>query len=203
MVFFIYKIDINRIVYIYYTIMDILQQMGVQAQQVQAQQVQAQPMQAQPPVQAQPPIPELVEPPTIESQFNSLLQDLSCFKLQLSEIQSKVRFLEKNITKELKNKSKPEKRQTTLKIQPSGFDKQSRITDEMCLFIGKPLGSLMSLTELTQFITNYIRDNKLQDMTARKIIKPNEALIKVLRLKSPDEEVTYFNLQKYLNIHFI
>ena len=142
--------------------------------------------------------------PTIESQFNSLLQDLSCFKLQLHDIQSKVKLLEKSITKELKSKGKQEKKQTTLKIQlPSGFDKPALISDEMCLFAGKPIGSAMSLTELLQFITNYIRDNKCQDMTERKIINPDEALIKLLHLKSPDEQVTYFNLQKYLSIHYL
>jgi chromatin remodeling complex protein RSC6 len=142
--------------------------------------------------------------PTIESQFNSLLQDLSCFKLQLHDIQGKVKLLEKTITKELKSKGKQEKKQTTLNLQlPSGFDKPAPISEDMCLFLGKPIGSTMSLTELTQFMTNYIRDNKLQDMKERKIIKPNEALIKLLKLKSPDEQVTYFNLQKYLSIHFI
>ena len=142
--------------------------------------------------------------PTIESQFNSLLQDLSCFKLQLHDIQGKVKLLEKSITKELKSKGKQEKKQTTLKLQlPSGFDKPAPISEDMCLFIGRPIGSTMSLTELTQFITNYIRDNKCQDMTERKIIKPDAALRKLLKIKSPDEQVTYFNLQKYLNIHFI
>ena len=142
--------------------------------------------------------------PTIESQFNSLLQDLSCFKLQLHDIQGKVKLLEKSITKELKSKGKQEKKLTTLKLQlPSGFDKPAPISEDMCLFLGKPIGSTISLTELTQFMTNYIRDNKLQDMKERKIIKPNEALIKLLKIKSPDEQVTYFNLQKYLSIHYI
>ena len=48
--------------------------------------------------------------PSVETQFNSLLQDLSLFKTQLSDIQSKVRLLEKTITKELKNKDKQEKK---------------------------------------------------------------------------------------------
>ena len=158
-----------------------------------------QPQQQQPNIVAEPP-----PAPTIESQFNSLLQDLSCFKLQLHDIQGKVKLLENSITKELKSKGKQEKKQTTLKLQlPSGFDKPAPISEDMCLFLGKPIGSTMSLTELTQFITNYIRDNKLQDMKERKSIKPDAALIKLLKLKSPDEQVTYFNLQKYLSIHYI
>jgi chromatin remodeling complex protein RSC6 len=184
----------------------VLKQMQVQEVQVQEVQVSQQTFNAaeqQQPQQQN----NVVEPPpapTIESQFNSLLQDLSCFKLQLHDIQGKVKLLEKTITKELKSKGKQEKKQTTLKLQlPSGFDKPSSISDEMCLFLGKPIGSTMSLTELTQFMTNYIRDNKCQDMTERKNIKPDEVLRKLLKLKTPDEQVTYFNLQKYLSIHFI
>lgn len=188
------------------TVVEQMQVQHIQVQQIQVQQMQvqqtnnvAEPQQQQPNNIVEPP-----PAPTIESQFNSLLQDLSCFKLQLHDIQGKVKLLEKSITKELKSKGKQEKKQTTLKLQlPSGFDKPAPISEDMCLFLGKPIGSTMSLTELTQFITNYIRDNKLQDMTERKIIKPNEALIKLLKIKSPDEQVTYFNLQKYLSIHYI
>ena len=178
----------------------VLKQMQVQEVQVQEVQVQEVQVSQQTFNAAEPPPPA----PTIESQFNSLLQDLSCFKLQLHDIQGKVKLLEKTITKELKSKGKQEKKQTTLKLQlPSGFDKPAPISEDMCLFIGRPIGSTMSLTELTQFITTYIRDNKCQDMTERKIIKPDAALRKLLKIKSPDEQVTYFNLQKYLNIHFI
>jgi chromatin remodeling complex protein RSC6 len=150
------------------------------------------------------PVIENITIPTIECQFNSVLQDLMSFKTQINEIQSKFRLLEKTVTKELKNRTKQEKKKPTLKMQqPTGFAKPAPITDELCIFMGKPLGSAVARTELTQFITTYIRNNKLQDMNMRKRIKPDEALYKLLQLKSHDEEVTYFNIQKYLNAHFI
>jgi chromatin remodeling complex protein RSC6 len=142
--------------------------------------------------------------PTIESQFCSLLHELTTAKSQINDIQAKFRLLEKNVAKELKNKTKPEKKKPALKLQqPTGFSKPALISDEMCIFMGRPLGSHVARTELTQFITSYIRDNKLQDMSMRKRIKPNDDLIKLLHLKSMEEEITYFNIQKYLNIHFI
>lgn len=149
-----------------------------------------------------------IESPSIESQFNSLLQDLSLFKTQLSDIQSKVRILEKTITKELKNKEKQEKKQekkqtTLFKLQqPSGFDKVAPVSEELCLFLNKPNGSMLSRTEVTTAVTNYIRNHKLQNMTNRKKIMPNEALSTLLHLTENDE-LTYFNLQKYLSIHFV
>ena len=144
--------------------------------------------------------------PSIETQFNSLLQDLSLFKTQLSDIQTKVRLLEKTITKELKNKDKQEKKQSTIALkiqQPSGFDKPAPVTEELCMFLRKPVGTLLARTEVTTAVTNYIRTHKLQDMTQRKKIKPDEALSTLLHLGENAEQLTYFNLQKHLSIHFI
>jgi len=140
--------------------------------------------------------------PSIESQFNSLIQDLTCFKSQLHDIQSKFRLLEKTVTKELKNRTRQEKKKVVKVQQPTGFTKPALVSDELCIFMNKPNGTAVARTEVTKFITDYIRDNKLQDMALRKRIIPNDTLRKVLHIKSDDEELTYFNIQKYLNIHF-
>lgn len=138
------------------------------------------------------------QPLTIETQFSSLAQDLISIKTLINEMQSKFRLLEKSVAKNNKP-PKPEKKV----IQPSGFDAPVAISDELCAFMNKPVGSILSRPSVTDYVVNYIRLNKLQDLTKRKKINPNETLYNLLRLKSNDEEVTYFNLQKYLNVHFI
>ena len=60
----------------------------------------------------------------------------------------------------------------------------------------------MARTEVTKYIIQYIKSNKLPDKTNKKIIKPDSALKSLLDLK-PEDEVTYFNLQKYMNKHFV
>ena len=137
------------------------------------------------------------QPLTIEMQFTSLAQDLISIKTLVNEMQSKFRLLEKSVSKNNKP-PKPEKKV----IQPSGFDAPVAISDELCAFMNKPVGSILSRPNVTDYVINYIRSNKLQDMTKRKKINPNETLYNLLHLKSTDEEITYFNLQKYLNIHF-
>ena len=47
----------------------------------------------------------------------------------------------------------------------------------------------------------YICDNKLQNTQAKTKINADEPLKKLLRLNQ--EELTYFNLQKYMNQHFV
>ena len=66
----------------------------------------------------------------------------------------------------------------------------------------KPKGSMAARTEVTQYIIQYIKDNNLQWKDNRKIIKPNTPLKNLLDVKKSDE-VTYFNIQRYMNKHFI
>jgi len=135
----------------------------------------------------------------LQNMFESLHQDLNGFKTQITEMQSKVRLLEKSIKKDLKNteKKKPVISKGALE---SGFAKPGPVTDELCAFMQKPLGSEIARTEATEYIIQYIRTHKLQDMKNRKKIIPNEALLQLLA--APATELTYFNLQKYLNVHF-
>jgi chromatin remodeling complex protein RSC6 len=60
----------------------------------------------------------------------------------------------------------------------------------------------MARTEVTKYMIQYIKNNDLPDKDNKKIIKPNNALKSLLNVK-PTDEVTYFNLQKYMNRHFI
>ena len=68
--------------------------------------------------------------------------------------------------------------------------------------MGKADGAEVARTEVTQYIIGYIREKDLQWKENRKIIKPDDKLKKLLGVEK-DEEVTYFNLQKYMNKHFL
>ena len=60
----------------------------------------------------------------------------------------------------------------------------------------------MAKTEVTKQITKYIQDNKLQDTKDRRRILPNEPLQKLLQV-TPEQEITYFTLHKFIKPHFI
>ena len=80
----------------------------------------------------------------------------------------------------------------------SGFDTPEKITDELALFIGLQGGQEISRTVANQHILNYIKRNNLQDKTNPKRILPDEKLIHLLRLQEVKEELTYFNIHKYI-----
>jgi chromatin remodeling complex protein RSC6 len=84
---------------------------------------------------------------------------------------------------------------------PSGFVKPSSISDELAMFLGKPAGTKMARTDVSKEINTYIRVHGLQDPFNGRRIYPDEKLKKLLGV-TPNDELTYFNLQKYMKHHF-
>jgi len=82
----------------------------------------------------------------------------------------------------------------------SGFEQPTLISDELAVFFGKAPGTRMARTEVSKQIHEYVKANNLQNVSNRRIIQP-DAKLRTL-LNSQDDELTYFNLQRYLKIHF-
>jgi hypothetical protein len=83
----------------------------------------------------------------------------------------------------------------------SGFVKPSLISDELAIFLGKPIGTEMARTVVSSEINTYINANGLQDPRNGRKINPDEKLRTLLRLSDGDE-LTYVNLQKFMKPHF-
>ena len=79
--------------------------------------------------------------------------------------------------------------------------KPTKISVELAKFLGKPEGSEMARTEVTREINKYIRANDLQDSSNGRKINPDAKLRGLLQVPTSDD-LTYFNLQKYLSKHF-
>ncbi len=142
------------------------------------------------------------EPNLISQQFDGLLTSLSTFRSQITALQQQLRVLEKTVAKEVKTAKKiAEKHKHRGNRKPSGFARPTKISTELCGFMGKDNGAEVARTEVTQFIIKYISEKGLQNPENRKIIIPDESLTKLLGVKE-DDEVTYFNLQKFMNKHF-
>ena len=142
----------------------------------------------------------------IESQFASINARLAELRAIETSIVKEVRTLQKSAArylKEVQKKSK-RKRQTQpngVKRAPSGFAKPSLISNELCQFLGQPKGTEIARTEVTKFLTGYIKEHELQDPENRRRIKPDKKLQKLLN-NAANDEVTYFNLQRYMKVHF-
>lgn len=139
----------------------------------------------------------------IQSQFQDLLSNLSSFKSQLTMLSNQVKSLEKNVRKEMKKLQKEAlKNKNKGNRKASGFAVPTKISKDLCKFMNQPDGTEMARTEVTKYIIQYIKDHNLPDKENKKVIKPDKRLKSLLKLQKNDE-VTYFNLQKYMNKHFI
>ena len=149
---------------------------------------------------------------TVDVAETSVCSKINEFSVKLHQMASlfgtmKVEFknLEKIVSRELKNAQKSSSRHRKKNAgnrQPSGFVKPTRISDELAKFLGKQSGVEMARTEVSKEINAYIREKGLQDPENGRKIHPDASLTKLLNVQKGDE-LTYFNLQKYMKHHFI
>lgn len=143
----------------------------------------------------------------IDTRFASLFTRMSEVASAVKSIQADARRLQKDNKKLLKEAARKNKKKggadnpNKPKRAPSGFAKPSTISTELCKFLGRPEGTQMARTSVTKEITKYIKDHNLQNPANKRHILPDKDLKKLLNVKNTDE-VTYFNLQKYMKHHF-
>jgi uncharacterized protein with von Willebrand factor type A (vWA) domain len=135
------------------------------------------------------------------TEYSAKLQQ---FVSLLTTLKNDFKNLEKTVSRELKTaqKASNKKRRASGNRQPSGFVKPTRISDELAEFLGKTVGTEMARTAVSKEINTYIRANKLQDDKNGRKINPDAKLSKLLKI-SKDDELTYFNLQRFMKHHFI
>jgi upstream activation factor subunit UAF30 len=133
-------------------------------------------------------------------EFIAKLQQLGAL---ISSLKTEYKSLEKKWVRELKSAQKlnSKRKRKAGNRAPSGFVKPTKISDELAKFLEKPTGCEMARTEVTRDINKYIRTNNLQDKDNGRKINPDTKLATLLKLKKTDE-LTYFNLQRYMSPHF-
>ena len=140
---------------------------------------------------------------TIIAQSSEFYAKINQLSSMIAGLKSEYKSLEKKWTKELKvaQKLSSKKKRKSGNRAPSGFVKPTRISDELAKFLEKPAGTEMARTDVTRQLNLYIRANSLQDKENGRKINPDSKLQTLLKLKKTDE-LTYFNLQRYMSPHF-
>jgi chromatin remodeling complex protein RSC6 len=143
------------------------------------------------------------EASNVFDQFSAFMGKLQAVSASMSSLRTEFRGLERQVSRELKVAAKitAKRKRKTGNRAPSGFVKPTLISNELASFLGKPVGTEMARTEVTREINSYIREHKLQDKDNGRKIIADKKLTGLLKLKKGDE-LTYFNLQKYMSPHF-
>jgi upstream activation factor subunit UAF30 len=143
------------------------------------------------------------DPNDILAQSTEFFAKLNQMSSLFASLKTEYRSLEKKWSRELKvaHKKQAKRNRKSGNRQPSGFVKPTKISDELAKFLEKPSGTEMARTDVTREINTYIRAHKLQDKDNGRKINPDAKLAALLKLNKTDE-LTYFNLQRYMSPHF-
>ena len=84
------------------------------------------------------------------------------------------------------------------------LEKPVQISEELSDFLGLTRGEMYSRQQVTQGINKFVKDNELQNPENRRyILLESEAGLKLKALlRDPDQPLTFFNIQRYLKVHY-
>lgn len=151
--------------------------------------------------------------PVADAAPESVASKLSEFSTKIQQyvslgasLKAEYKALERYISRELKNAQKASSKKSRSKNsgnrKPSGFVKPTLISNELATFLGKPEGIEMARTEVSKEINSYIRAHDLKNKENGRKIMPDASLKKLLNIGDSDE-LTFFNLQRYIKHHFV
>lgn len=133
--------------------------------------------------------------------FSDILENLGQLRKNITVIQNQIKNLEGRVKKE-QDKQKKTKQQR--KKTNSGFAKPTKISDQLCEFMGIETGTELARTEVTKYLHEYIKKNSLQVESNKTLIVPDSNLKNLLELEDDvSKEIHFFSLQKYMNKHFV
>ena len=135
------------------------------------------------------------------SDFSRSLQEVT---FSLNKMKAEFKILEKQVIREAKSMDKVNAKRNKSKGSraPSGFVKPAAISKELAKFLGVDEGTKMARTDVTKMITSYVKEHSLQASDNGRRIMPDAKLKALLNVTDKDE-VTYFNLQKFMKHHFV
>jgi len=140
-----------------------------------------------------------------DNDFASVYEQLATALTTIKSLTSMVKSLEKRVARDQKVMNKKLKGRAKRVVDPnkppSGFAKPGPVSDELRTFLGLGKDELIARTEVTKKITEYCKQHNLQKAEDKRSIKTDAALKKLLRLQKGDD-LTFFNLQKYMKVHY-
>ena len=133
------------------------------------------------------------------TQANTVRETVGALVAELKRLEKRVARLQKEADKRRRRSKKPVEGEEVKPRKPSIFEIPTPLSNELCSFLARPNGSLESRSNVTKAVTAYVKTHNLKD---KHTIKPDAKLKSLLSVKD-DEVLTYFNLQKYLNRHYL
>ena len=133
------------------------------------------------------------------TQANTVRETVGALVAELKRVEKRVARLQKEADKRKRRQKKPVEGEAAVPRKPSIFELPTPLSNELCSFLGRPSGSKESRSNITKAITTYVKEKNLKE---KHTIKPDTKLKALLGVAEGDV-LTYFNLQRYLNRHYL
>ena len=133
------------------------------------------------------------------TQANTVRETVGALVAELKRLEKRVARLQKEADKRRRRSKKPVEGEEVKPRKPSIFELPTPLSDDLCGFLGVSKGSKESRSNVTKAITTYVKENNLKN---KHNITPDAKLKGLLGVKD-GETLTYFNLQRYLNRHYL
>jgi len=145
---------------------------------------------------------------SLKSVLNTLNEQSSVIKGLINTLRNLIKESDKQSKEleKLRNKRTRVKTERSADALPSGITKPVSISDELAVFLGVAPGTLVPRNEVTKGVSTYVKKNDISDPeNKQRFVLDDRPAAKTLRalLGNPSEDVTYFNLQRYLKHHYI
>jgi chromatin remodeling complex protein RSC6 len=129
----------------------------------------------------------------VEELIDSILKRNQLIESETKKLNADTKKLIKSISK--KHTKSKQTSENLSKKKPSGFAKPTLLSEELCKFLNKEVGTEMARTQVTKQINDYIKNNNLQNKEQKQFIDPDEKLKQLLKIEN---SFTYFELQKHM-----
>tara|TARA_B100000212_G_C27319857_1_gene509622 strand:- start:277 stop:882 length:606 start_codon:yes stop_codon:yes gene_type:complete len=141
-----------------------------------------------------------------DAEFAAISEQLKTALTLVKDLTVKFNALEKRVNRDRKVMDKKMKGRVKRVKDPnaplSGFAKPGPVSDELRKFLGLSKDELISRTQVTRKFTDYCKEHNLQNGPDKRVINPDKTVMKLLRLDKHSEPLTFFNLQKYMKVHY-
>tara|TARA_R110000803_G_scaffold24855_4_gene59683 strand:- start:1378 stop:1857 length:480 start_codon:yes stop_codon:yes gene_type:complete len=128
--------------------------------------------------------------------------DMSSVLSAIESLSKEMKALAKIVRKVRAHQEDPDGVKAKARSANNGFNRKQGVSPKLRGFLGLADGDLISRSEVTKFITAYVKEQGLKHPDNGRVIIMDDKLTKLLEPPA-DTQITFLNIQKFLSPHYI
>lgn len=120
----------------------------------------------------------------------------------IDALAKEVKALAKIVRKIRTHQEDPDGEKAKARSTNNGFNRKQDVSPKLREFLGLADGELISRSEVTKFITAYVKEQGLKHPDNGRVIIMDDKLTKLLEPPA-DTQITFLNIQKFLSPHYV